>query len=116
MADQPQSPFGDISMIRDILMGQQMTEYNGRFQELENTLHKMAEQFDQKLAALEKEHAEQRKQMQEANAKRFEKLESLLQTKIDSLDKKLEKVSRDDKHLLGQMLTKMGAQLTKENS
>ena len=100
MADQPTSPFGDISMIRDILMGQQMSEYESRFQEISNLLQQMSEKFEQQLATLKEEHAAQMQQMQEANQQRFEKLE---------------KVSKDDKHNLGQMLARISTQLMKEN-
>ncbi|GJM32344.1 MAG: hypothetical protein DHS20C18_13450 [Saprospiraceae bacterium] len=102
-------------MIRDILMGQQISEYESRFQELENTIRQMSELYEQKLTDLKKEHAAQTKQMQEANSQRFDKLEAMIHAKINSLDNKLEKVSQDDKHDLGQMLAKIGAKLMKDN-
>ncbi len=102
-------------MIRDILMGQQMSEYESRFEEINKHIQQVSEKFEQQLAVLKKEHADQLQQMQEANQQRFEKLETLLHTKIDQLDQKLEKVSTNDKHNLGQMLAKISAKLMKEN-
>ena len=114
MSDKLNTKFGEIGTIRDILMGQQMSEYEDRFTEikqmlttLENDLRKVINEqdvkFSQKLDDLTKE-----------TNNRFEMLEKLLEKNVTSIQKQMDQNRKTDKHKLGKMFAKIGAQLMDE--
>ena len=86
----------EINTIRNILMGQQMTEYQSRFEELS---HKLQDQYNR---------------MEEMNRQLQEQLTALRlvvdQNQAD-IHQRLESVGREDRHRIGQLLKTFGDQL-----
>ena len=110
--NQPETAhLGEISTIRNILMGQQMAEYATSFQalheelgntrnELQTNLNVLGNSTDQRFASLEKLMEE-----------RLDKLEQMLMVHVNRLDQKLIELSKHDKQDLGQMLAEISKRL-----
>ncbi len=109
--DEKSLGLGEISTIRDILMGQQIQEYQQRFDEAKAREEKMAKDLKSKISSIEKDVESRMSALEKQMATRFDKLEALLQENIAGLDNKLNKVTKSDKELLGQMLHDMGKKL-----
>jgi DNA anti-recombination protein RmuC len=108
----PTEKSGDIGTIRNILMGQQMAEYQSEFAgirqkmtddhaDLTGKLKAFGEETDERFAKLEKEIAE-----------RFDRLEKLVKENVERLDQKFHEMSKADKQDLGQMLAEISKKLT----
>ena len=102
---------GELSTIRNILMGQQMNEYDSRFAEVEKLIVDSEEKSNQKLNALAEKTAQQMDALKAEMSERFDKLESLLMDNVSKLNQKMEATSRDDKHELGKFLSEVGKKL-----
>ncbi len=98
-------------MIRDILMGQQMAEYNKKFDEVEGKMGEMNSDISGKIKAMEKDMDSRLKSIEKDMNARFDKLENLLRTHVDDLNGKLSRTSKSDKENLGRMLQEMGKRL-----
>ncbi len=102
---------GEISTIRDILMGQQIAEYQEKFDIVKAREEQMELDFNNKIEALEKDVDARFNSLEKEMGARFDKLEKLLKDSISDLDGKLDNVSKSDKETLGQMLQQMGEKL-----
>jgi gas vesicle protein len=114
MSEKMNNKFGEIGTIRDILMGQQMDEYELRFNEIKDLIAKLKEDITKQLDDQGDQFSKALKKLSEETDNRFEKLEKLLEKKIETLQDKVEKNRNSDKHKLGKMLTKIGEQLMDE--
>lgn len=101
---------GDLSVIRNILMGQQMNEYDSRFtdasqrdQELQHNIDELSEKTNQSIGQLEDNIND-----------RLAKLEAFLGDQVSLLKDSIEAKSRADKHFLGKLLKKVSEQLLKD--
>jgi Skp family chaperone for outer membrane proteins len=105
---------GDISMIRDILMGQQINDYETRFaevsgrinqleQDLRNTIHLLDEKTEANLARL----------TQEMND-RMEKLRQHLDSQINILNNKIQDTSAKDRAKMAGLLVEISKKLVTE--
>jgi len=113
MADKSNTaPFGEISTIRDILMGEQMNEYNSRFQEMETRLAAAQEELEAKVNALHKQQEEALRQLREEVFQKLEQLSHQLSDKSQTLEEKIEATASSDRTRLGAMLKELGQQLT----
>lgn len=101
------SSLGDITLVRNILMGKQMDEYDGRFTTLENQLQEQEVIFKQKIQALEKQMADQLAQMQKDMSTRVNSLEGLLQ----NTNAQMSQQRAQERQKLGEMLVEMGNRL-----
>ncbi len=105
---------GDISMIRDILMGQHISEFesrlaevNGRIQQLEQDLRKsMQEQEDRSNQRFSK--------LTEEMNERFSRLQKTMDDGNKMLDDKINRTSKADKAIIGAMLVQIGKELIGE--
>ncbi len=104
----------EISTIRNILMGQQMAEYEAKFLQLEKELDAVKEQFSKDLSALGGHSEQQLGQLEKAVNDRFDRLEKMIKENIGRLDAKLLEVSKTDKSNLGQMLADLSKKLIVE--
>ncbi len=102
---------GEISTIRDILMGQQIAEFEKRFAEIKSQEEKMERDIQKKITSLEKDIDSRLSALEKDMGNRFDKLESLIKDNINALDGKLNKVTKSDKEMLGQLLQDMGKKL-----
>lgn len=105
---------GDISTIRDILMGQQIDEYESKFVEMREELNKMEQHFIKRLDSLNVTVEDKSSGLEEEINQRFEKLEKLLANSIEKIERRIEKTSTDDKVRLGKMFAKISKQLLDE--
>lgn len=86
----------EINTIRNILMGQQMTEYQSRFDELSKKLQDQYSRME-----------ELNNQLQE----QLHALHKLVDQNHADINQRLEAVSREDRHRIGQLLRTFGDQL-----
>lgn len=113
MAETNAPTFGEINTIRDILMGEQMTEYDTQFKQLNEALNaleqRLSERIDDWVARQETAQNELERRMNE----RLQALESQLQQQGTALGEKIETVSSSDRVRLGNMLSELGQQISK---
>ncbi|TAK44263.1 MAG: hypothetical protein EPO28_05050 [Saprospiraceae bacterium] len=105
---------GEISTLRNILMGQQMAEYEARFARMEEEMAATKAQFSKELSALGALSAQHLAQLEKAVNERFDRLEKMINENIGRLDAKLLEVSKTDKSNLGQMLADLSKKLIVE--
>lgn len=127
---------GEISTIRDILMGQQMSEYESRFKELEaymqaaeqrlraqidtlagdnsKQLQQVETQAQQRLGSVEKRISEQFDELETLANNRFTQLEKLLASNTERLQQEIKQTSQQDRHRIGSLLLNIGNQLLEE--
>ncbi len=94
----------EIGVIRDILMGQQMADYEKRFESMQQFVDAKDGVTKQRIEALEKELKA------EMNA-RFDKIEHLLLMHVEQINQRMQMQSRQDKHQLADMLIEMSGKL-----
>ncbi len=101
---------GDLSVIRNILMGQQMNEYDSRFtdasqrdQELQQNINELSDQTNLLIGQLEDNIND-----------RLNKLEALMGEQIERVNDHIEAKSKSDRHALGKLLKKVSEQLLKD--
>jgi hypothetical protein len=94
--------FGDMSMLRDIIMGPKVIEDNSRFEIMDNVMAENKEALTQKIDKLE----------QDMNA-RFDRLEQLLRQNIEQVNTKMAQTSRQDKDTIADLLVHLAEGLKK---
>lgn len=107
------SELSEVSAIRDILMGKQMAEYEGKFKELDAKLAAMEARLQQQQENAAKKAQKDLKSLEKELFQRLEKLEQLFAKNMSELDQKMEALSKADKVSLGEMLANLGEQLAK---
>ena len=94
--------FGDMSMLRDIIMGPKVIEDNSRFEIMDSVMAENKEALTQKIDKLE----------QDMNA-RFDRLEQLLRQNIEQVNTKMAQTSRQDKDTIADLLVHLAEGLKK---
>jgi predicted phage gp36 major capsid-like protein len=112
MDQQNDNPIGEISTIRDILMGEQMHEYNKRFSALEAEFEAYKVSMQERLQALEAKQNEALATLRSDTFQRLEAIEQQLNQKAESLDKKIDTATTSERNQLGEMLRELGRQLS----
>jgi len=102
----------DIGTIRNILMGQQMSEYKAEFEDIRKKMADDHADLTSKLQAQGKDADERFAKLEKDMSDRFDRLEKLLTDHVARLDAKLVDVSKSDKQDLGQMLAEISKKLT----
>lgn len=105
------SMLGEISTIRNILMGEQMSKYEERFAEMQTALEAAQGTLEKELRATAGNTDNRLEKLEKDVNARFDKLEKLLLDNIAQMNKRLDDVSNADKHQLGEMLAAMGKKL-----
>lgn len=96
MSNTSNSRLNELMTIRDILMGEIISEYNERFEVLEKELE-----------IYKASVADKHKQLDEQLAH----LGTLLEDKSEALSKRIEAKTKEDRNALGAMLLQLGQQL-----
>lgn len=96
MSKTASSRLSELMTIRDILMGEIIDEYNGRFEAIEKDLIAQKESL-----------AEKERQLDE----RIIALDNLLNSKSEELEQRISSKTSADRKSLGAMLLSMGQQL-----
>ena len=103
---------GEISTIRDILMGEQMTEYDSRFQQLNERLNAAEERINNRIDELQARQEAALQQLRKDTEARLEALSQQLGSKSGELEERINTVSRNDRVRLGEMLSELGKQIS----
>jgi hypothetical protein len=115
---------GEIGLIRNILMGQYMQEYDDRFRLIEQKVGFTESDIAARLANLHKENNAQIESLEKAYNEKLRNLEKNCEEKIAALEKvllhniaetnlKMVDLSRSDRADIGQVLIDMGKKLMK---
>lgn len=102
---------GEITTIRNILMGQQMQEYDGRFEGVQENMNALEASLNEKLSVLEKQTEVRFQELQNDMSERFDKLERLLTNNMEELNQKVDKVTGDDRQKMGELFAEMSKRL-----
>lgn len=102
---------GEITTIRNILMGQQMQEYDGRFESVQEHLNVVEASLNEKINSLEKQTENRLQELQNDMSERFDKLEKLLVNSIEDLHTKVDKITGDDRQKMGELFAEMSKRL-----
>ncbi|NJN34527.1 MAG: hypothetical protein HC817_10000 [Saprospiraceae bacterium] len=92
--------FGDMSMLREIIMGPKVVEYNDRFNETDALIKKNEEATQQNFD----------KMTHDMNA-RFDKLEQLLLQKVQDLEHQIKEMSHTDRSKMANLLVELSQKL-----
>ncbi len=92
--------FGDMMVLRDIIMGPKITEYNIRFADIDSNIKKLEESTLQNIAIIEKGLKEH-----------IHNLELLIMQNADHLNKKIEQTSKQDRAQLADFLVEVAKKL-----
>ena len=112
MAQQNNVPLGEISTIRDILMGEQMHEYESRFKHLEEEFNTYKAEMATQMQQMQEAHEKQLNSLKELFLERLSSLEQSLNEKSTSLDEKIDAQTTSDRNRLGDLLKELGQQLS----
>lgn len=110
----PTAQPGEISTIRQILMGQQMAEYEAHFAQIGEDLANLKSEFSRNLQALGNDTHDRISNMEKDMNARFDRIEQLLNEQVKRLDEKLMETSKDDRNTLAKTLEELSRKLTKE--
>ncbi len=114
MADKEQKSsmnFGEITTIRNILMGQQMQEYDGRFEGVQENQNALEAALNERIDALEKRTETRLRELQSDISQRFDKLEQLMLGNVKDLNHKVDKITGDDRNKMGELFAEMSKRL-----
>ncbi|NJN78968.1 MAG: hypothetical protein HC803_12155 [Saprospiraceae bacterium] len=105
---------GELSTIRNILMGQQMAEYETSFKEVNDTINQKEADRNQQIEDLENQMNERFASLEKEMNTKFDKLEAFLLENVRQINERITTVSRNDKADLGRMLATIAKELMGE--
>lgn len=105
--------FGDISMIRNILMGQQIATWEEKFQQVDARQDKDLNENTVAIKALEASTLKHLRDLEKRTEDRFALVEALINDRVDMLQKTIAATSQADKHALGKLLGDISQTLLK---
>ncbi|MBR9921475.1 MAG: hypothetical protein GYB31_11605 [Bacteroidetes bacterium] len=101
---------GDLGVIRKILMGEQMNEYDNRFSDVDQKHQELSANIEQSEQSLQTRIDV----LEQSLDNRLDKIEALLTEQVEMLKDQISAQSREDRHLIGNLLQKVGQQLLKD--
>lgn len=102
---------GELSTIRNILMGQQMSEYEQRFGHLEEKLNAESQSQGESLVNFQAETKDRFAAFEKEMSDRFDRLEKTLKDGLEKLQNQNEATRKNDNEALGKMLSEIGKKL-----
>lgn len=102
---------GEISTIRNILMGDQMSQYETRFAEMQTAMEAAQSSMEKELRMTAGGTDDRLGKLEKDINARFDKLEKMLTDNVTQMNNRLDEVSNADKQQLGKMLAAMGQKL-----
>ena len=102
---------GELGMIRNILMGQQISEWEVKYSEINQDLEARAQELENLINSRSESADSEMSEMDKAITARLNKLEKNLEKRLDQLEQKLVDSSQKDRHSMGKMLAEMGRKL-----
>ncbi len=107
---------GELSTIRNILMGQQMAEYERSFKEVNETINQKEAATHEQIQELENRMNERFEALEQDMNSRFDRLEAFLLDNVKQLNERIIAVSTRDKVDLGKLLATMSVHLMGDNN
>ncbi len=104
-------PFGEISIIRDIIAGPQLAELQQGIEALHTEQTEQKKEFAQRLKKLEEQLNKRLEELEGQTRKQFDALEQRLESKFQELESKLNEKSEADKKTVGQIMEEMAKRL-----
>jgi len=104
---------GDISIIKDILIGQEVELIDNRFAELESKLGDTGADHRQNLTTLKKQTTERLNALDKRLSDKLAELEKSMNQQMKDLEKQILNVSKSDKQSLASMLQQLSSNLIK---
>ena len=105
---------GEIGMIRNILMGEHINNFEQQFQKLQDQVEALENRLNDKIAKLDDATQKSFGDMQKSSDAKFEDIQKQLMANVEKLNNTIDKVSAADKMKLGKMLDKVSKQLMGE--
>lgn len=105
---------GEIGTIRDILMGSQIAEFQGKFEEADKKITALQERIDERLKQIESDVKTRLDELVDKVNNQLVTVNTTIVERTTKLEEKVESSSSSDKELLGKMLQEMGAKLLQE--
>lgn len=102
---------GEISTIRNILMGEQMSQVNSTFENLNQKLAEMEKRFETKIASMEKAHESQLEKMKSAYETKIKSLEEELVSSTDKINAYIVSEKKEERERLSNLFAEMGNQI-----
>ena len=102
---------GEISTIRNILMGNHMAEYSTQFKEIQSKFDATNKEQEERFGKMEVDMNDRMDKIEEAMNARFDKLEALLTDNVQRLHERVNTVSGTDKADLGRLLAEVSNRL-----
>ena len=106
--------FGGISDIRNILMGQQMDDYDSRFKELKDQIERVETSLNSKLTELEQHQIAHNEEMQKVFTTKLDRLEKMLLQNIHEVKATTSEKTNQERQNLAQLLGEMSDRLLKK--
>lgn len=107
----PEMNLGDLGMIRNILVGPQMTAIEERITALEKELSSRTADIQKDIENLDKKSSKAIETLEKSSGANMEKIERQIEKRLDQLSRQLEDTSAKDKARIGKMLSDMGKKL-----
>jgi DNA anti-recombination protein RmuC len=92
--------FGDMSMLRDIIMGPKVAEYDQTLADIQALIQKNEERTQARFDALQRDMND-----------RFDRFENLLMQNVEKLNTQMQNLSQSDKSSLADMLIEVSKKL-----
>jgi hypothetical protein len=108
MPDSGKPSLGEISTIRDILMGEALQEYNTRI----DSLSEQVKTAEAQMEKMQTEHEAQLVALRSQMEKQLTDLKQQLQGKQDDLQEQIAAISKGERQRLGQLLSEIGQQIS----
>lgn len=102
---------GEIGTIRDILMGQQMAEYEDKFELLLERLAVVEAQLEEKLNSSEEKTTNRIEELNTKVSTKFDSIEKVIEQKVTHIQTTLVEGRKSDNSKLGEMLKILGQKL-----
>jgi hypothetical protein len=96
--------FGDIGMIRNILMGQHISEFEAKFNQINDRQDAELSSGQTALKSLEASTNQRLHELEKRTEDRFSMLEAMVKDRVEMLQKNIATTSQADKHALGKLL------------
>ena len=106
--------FGELSTIRNILMGQQMNDYDNRFMELKDQLEKVETSLNSRLEEIEQKQEAYNEEIQKVFTAKLDRLESLLLQNINDVKVTASEKTAQERTDLAQLFAEMSNRLLKK--
>jgi len=102
---------GELGMIRNILMGQQISEWEAKYAEINQDLDEKVQHLEDLISQQGESADKEMSSIDKAISSRLDKLEKNMSKKFEQLENKLLDTAQKDRHKMGKMLSEMGRKL-----